>query len=151
MWRSAMIVAGCFGAVLLWTVCFGAAEARAQQAPTFAAVDVWVDSGDRAMAAWQVVVQYDADDAEIVGVEGGEPGVFRSAPYFDENGKTAGRMILGAFTLDEANAPSGRVRVARLHLMLTGDTPNLRVALQAAAGSDGGLIDGTAGYSHWGN
>ena len=80
----------------------------------FAAVDVYVEAGDRKLAAWQVEIATD-DRAAIVGVEGGEPSVYREPPTYDAKALQGGKIVLAAFTKDEA--PTGRVRVARLHLM----------------------------------
>jgi hypothetical protein len=88
-------------------------------AESFRAVDLWVDSGESRLAAYQVVVTYDKAAVEIVGVEGGATPGFESAPFFDEAGKNAGRIVLAAFTRD-AKAVAGRKRLGRLHLMVTG-------------------------------
>ncbi|HEU4339022.1 MAG TPA: hypothetical protein VFS19_03050 [Planctomycetota bacterium] len=99
----------------------------------FVAVDVYVEAGDRKLAAWQVEIGTD-DRAAIVGVEGGEPAVYRDPPTYDPAAVQGGRIILAALTTGDA--PSGRVRVARLHLM-----ESARVDLEGkvlAAGAPGG-------------
>lgn len=80
----------------------------------FVAVDVYLEAGEKKLAAWQVEVAT-GDRATIVGVEGGEPAAYREPPTFDPEALQGGKIILAAFTTKEA--PSGRVRVARLHLM----------------------------------
>jgi hypothetical protein len=80
----------------------------------FVAVDVYVEAGDRKLAAWQVEVAT-GDRATIVGVEGGEPAAYREPATYDPEALQGGKIVLAAFTTGDA--PSGRVRVARLHLM----------------------------------
>jgi hypothetical protein len=80
----------------------------------FVAVDVYVEAGDKKLAAWQVEIDTD-DRAAIVGVEGGEPAAYREPPTYDAAALQGGKIVLAAFT--KGDAPSGRVRVARLHLM----------------------------------
>jgi hypothetical protein len=77
----------------------------------FTAVDVYVDS-PKPLAAWQLEIR---TDATIVGVEGGEPKAYAEPPFYDPKALQGGRIVLAAFTL-EAAPPSGRIRVARLHL-----------------------------------
>jgi hypothetical protein len=95
----------------------------------FVAVDVYVEAGDRKLAAWQVEVAT-GERATIVGVEGGEPAAYREPPTYDPEAIHGGKIILAAFTT--ADAPSGRVRVARLHLMES-DMAKLEGKVVAAA------------------
>ena len=80
----------------------------------FVAVDVYVEAGERKLAAWQVEIGT-GDRAAVVGVEGGEPAAYREPPSYDPKALEGGKIVLAAFTTGDA--PSGRVRVARLHLM----------------------------------
>jgi hypothetical protein len=80
----------------------------------FVAVDVFVDAGNRKLAAWQVSIET-GDRAAIVGVEGGEPEAYREPATYDASALQGGKIVLAAFTTGDA--PTGRVRVARLHLM----------------------------------
>lgn len=104
--------------------------------PVFYPVDVYVDAGDRALAAWQFEFLYDAGTVRIVGVEGGdEP--FAEAPWYDPKGLDRGRIIIATFTTD-GNPPKGCVRVARLHLMSEGRADrDPAVHLILSAGPDG--------------
>ena len=77
-------------------------------------MEIWIDSGDRPLAAYQLELTYDRAAASLVGVEGGD-GPFSAPPYYDPRGLTAGRVVLAAFTTQEG-PPKGRVRVARVHL-----------------------------------
>jgi len=99
----------------------------------FVTVDVYVDVGEKKLAAWQVEIACD-ERATIAGVEGGEPIAFREPPTYDAKAMASGKIILAAFT--PGDAPSGRVRVARLHL-LESEKSNLEGKVAAAAGPGG--------------
>lgn len=101
----------------------------ARQEPKFVAYDVFIQTGDQALAAYQFELIGDASRAKIVGVEGGE-GPFAPAPYYDPAALQGGRIIIAAFTLDE-KPPAGKVRVARVHMHESAAveyTPGLMVA-----------------------
>lgn len=105
-----------------------AAFVAPQEEARFATLDIFVDAGARALAAWQIEVE---GPAEIVGVEGGEAVVWREAPQYDPEALAGGRLIVAAFTLEDA-PPAGTIRVARLHVMETGKG-EYTVRLMAAA------------------
>lgn len=102
---------------------------------SFTAVDVYVDS-PRPLAAWQIEIR---TAAEVVSIEGGEPKAYADAPFYDPKALQSGRLVLAAFTTDAA-PPSGRFRVARLHLRETG-TAELSSKLIAAAAPGGARMD----------
>ncbi len=105
-----------------------------QETARFRAIDVYIDPGSHALAAYQIELE---SDATIVGIEGGENRSFAEAPYYDPEALQGGRIILAAFTLDE-NLPRGRVRVARVHVMETGAAlyhPRLVAAAQPGGDS----------------
>ncbi len=103
----------------------------------FVAIDVYVDAGESGLAAWQVEVDA-GEGASIVGVEGGEDGPYAEPAYYDPAAlKEGGRIVLAAFTT-EANPPSGRVRVARLHFHETGAAPVTYRAEAVVAAAPGG-------------
>ncbi|CAG0991060.1 hypothetical protein PHYC_02300 [Phycisphaerales bacterium] len=109
----------------------------APPAPRFEYVDVYVDCGDKPLAAWQVELKAAAGKASIVGVEGGD-GVYSQAPYYDEQALQHERVIVGGLsTLAPEQLPSGRVRVARVHVMIEAEA-EFGVTVMAA-----GLADGT--------
>ena len=109
----------------------------------FRPVDVWVETGSQPLSAYQLEVHYNAATAYLVGVEGGD-GVFAEAPYYDPRGLTGGRIVLAAFTT-ESTAPSGRVRVARLHLAMKNakEWIPLESRLVLVAGPDAQPFDAT--------
>jgi hypothetical protein len=95
----------------------------------FEAVDVYVDSGDVPLAAYQIEVRADTESADarsrvkLVGVEGGEKGAFEEPPRYDPTVLRARgggeRIILAAYSLREnGQLPKGLTRVARLHVQV---------------------------------
>ncbi len=124
---------------LVLAVAFLAPGASRSDEPAvrFAAVDVFVDSGDATLVAWQVEISYDRAACALAGVEGGER-PFAREPYYDPKGLTAGRIVIADFT--QVGKPRrGRIRVARLHLELRGE-PKLSVRLVTAATHGGAKI-----------
>jgi hypothetical protein len=90
----------------------------------FRPVDIFLDSDDARLAAYQVEVRYDKSRVKIVGVEGAdadEAEGFNPPPYFDRKGTDAGRIVIAAFVTDDLLAPAGRTRVATLHLRVEGE------------------------------
>ncbi len=108
----------------------------------FAAYDVWIDSGSAPLAAWQVEVVAPAGSVKLVGVEGGDAGAFATPPYYDPRALAHGeRIVLAAFDTGSA-LPSGRTRVARLHVMVHGpDEPRFEARIVAAADAEGRALD----------
>ena len=90
----------------------------------FTALDVYLDS-DEPVAAWQFELGDRAGTMKVVGVERGEAPAFTRVPYYDraavETGQ-ADRVIVADYSLDGIDKlPSGHVRIATVHLMLSGD------------------------------
>jgi hypothetical protein len=101
----------------------------------FRIVDVFVDSSDRALAAYQVEIHATENSVRIVGIEGGEAAAFREPPYYDPKAIQGERVILAAFSTEPADRlPTGRTRVASLHLQVLGDVPpSYSIRLKTAA------------------
>ncbi len=138
------VVAALIGVVLAvggQTVARGqdAGEPGTQTAPRFAWVDISIDSGSVPLAAYQLELSSDAGKFEIVGIEGGEHAAFHEPPYYDPAALKAGRVILAAFSTDDA-LPTGRARVARVHVMLEDTAPHYAATLKIAATADGTTI-----------
>jgi len=117
----------------------------------FVPVDVYVDTGTKNLAAYQLEVI--AKDSKIVGLEGGEPAAFKNAPYYDPAALQAGgggeggggKIIVAAFSTAE-NLPNGLTRVARLHLMVNGPLdakglPQMTEKLTVATDAQGQPVD----------
>jgi hypothetical protein len=123
-------------------VCAAAAVSAAEPQIVFKAYDVYADTGEKALGAYQIEVTYGKDTVKIVGIEGGEPASFEEAPRYDPKGLQGGRIIIAAFTTDEESAPKGRARVARIHVSIEGDDAAQMVAkLMTAADAGGTKMD----------
>lgn len=103
----------------------------------FEAIDVIVDSGNEALGAYQFELDSVSDGVEIVGIEGGEHAAYADPPYYDPQAMNGNRVILAAFSTD-AKLPTGRSRVARIHVQLEGAAPkSYRFKLTATANDQG--------------
>jgi hypothetical protein len=109
----------------------------------FAAVDVYVDSGHQPLAAYQCELNAVRGGIKIVGIEGGEPAAFAEPPYYDPAAMMNDRVILAAFNTGK-QLPTGKSRIARVHVQISGDAePQYELKLEAAASSDGQRISAT--------
>ena len=110
----------------------------------FRAVDVIIDTGDAPLAAYQFELAAETGTIAIVGVEGGEHPAFAEPPYYDAAALQKNHIIIAAFST-QTDLPAGKVRVARVHVQVTGDTePEYVVVLRVAASPDGTHIPATA-------
>jgi hypothetical protein len=125
------------------------ATARAAQpamAPTegkrFMAVDIFIDPATRPLAAYQLEFTATGGEAKIVGIEGGNHAAFNQAPYYDPRAIQQERVVIAAFsTAKPGDLPSGRIRVATIHLQAGGSAPpELAAKLVTAATSKGRKI-----------
>jgi hypothetical protein len=116
--------------------------AREVQAPgataRYWAMDVIVDADGKRLAAYQLEMTDPTGRSKIVGVEGGEHSAYSEPPYCDPAAMAQeGRVILAAFSTGK-ELPSGKTRVARVHVRTTGDgAPQFQAKLVVAATSDG--------------
>ena len=111
------------------------AGASGSAAQRYQPVDVYIDSGDRPLAAYQVEVTVDGE-AMIVGVEGGDVAAFAAPPHYDPRALAGGRIIIADLDLGD-DLPQGRTRVATLHMRESGGPPQYHATVQAAGGADG--------------
>jgi hypothetical protein len=103
----------------------------------FAPVDIYLDSGSRPLAAYQFELKVTKGKVKIVGVEGGEHAAFQEAPYYDPAALMKDRIIIAAFNTGR-NLPTGRTRIARVHLQITGAAkPQYELELAVAADAHG--------------
>ena len=106
----------------------------------FAYADMYVDADDQPLAAYQVELKIGEGDARIVGIEGGDHPAFRDPPYYDPKALMQARVILAALSTGE-DLPTGRTRVARVHLRVAGDSePVYAAELHTAASATGAEI-----------
>ncbi len=117
----------------------GAANPSAPaQEPRFTHVDLYVDSGAAALHAWQLRLSDPSGRAKVVGVEGGQDPAWQHPPYHDPEALQRGEIVLAAYSLD--GGPSGRQRVARVHLAIDGAADvDFLLVLQTAASAEGAL------------
>jgi hypothetical protein len=111
----------------------------------FEAIDVYIDSGETGLAAYQVEVRAIGGDAKLVGVEGGPAGAYAAPPYYDpralHEGQLSERIVVAG--LGQGELPGGRIRVARLHTAVTGGA-EYRIRVQAAGDAQGTRIEAKA-------
>lgn len=131
--------------VALVCVVVGLGQAEKPKAGVkFVAVDVFVDSGAAALAAYQVDMKETRGNVAIVGIEGGEAGAYSGAPYYDPLAMQHERVILAGLSTAK-DLPTGRTRVARVHVQVTGDgKAQWACTLVTAGDRDGKRIAATA-------
>ncbi|MBN2505774.1 MAG: hypothetical protein JXQ71_03670 [Verrucomicrobia bacterium] len=117
---------------------------RPESAPAFRSMDLYFDVAGQALAAYQVEVVATRGRVRFVGIEGGEPPAFRSPPFYDPKALRGKRLILAAYHL-ETTPPTGRVRVATLHVQIaSGEPAQFAVNVHTAANAAGRRIPATA-------
>lgn len=116
-----------------------APEVADENAVRFEAVDIFLDSANQSLAAWQLELMSRTQDVEIVGIEGGDHPAFQNPPYYDPRAMKNNRVILGAFQVSNENGlPTGRQRVARVHVQVKGTGDRVWIGeLTTAANADG--------------
>ena len=108
----------------------------------FTYVDVYIDSRNEPLAAYQLELAAEKGDVKIVGIEGGEHAAFRAPPYYDPAAMSRDHVIIAAFNTGQ-DLPKGETRVARVHVQITGEQkPEYVLKLEVAASSEGQPISG---------
>ena len=116
---------------------------KADPSVRFVPVHVYLDCGGEALAAYQFELQATGPKTKIVGVEGGDHAAFRNPPYYDPAALMNNRIILAAFSTDET-LPTGKTRIATLHLQITGPgDPDFATELTVTADVHGQTIPAT--------
>ncbi len=106
----------------------------------FAPVHIYLDPGDKPLAAYQFELRAKTGQIKIVGVEGGEHPAFQEAPYYDPAALMNDRIIIAAFNTG-SDLPHGRTRIATIHLQILGDAePQYELKLIVAADKEGERI-----------
>ncbi len=108
----------------------------------FHAINIYIDSSSSPLAAYQVEFSVTNVPAKIVGIEGGSPKAFREPPFYDPKAMQGERVIIAAFSTEAPeHLPSGKTRVATIHIETAGETrPEFELKLQAAADPAGKRI-----------
>jgi hypothetical protein len=123
-----------------------AGEVGGTGAPRFEAFDIYVDSGAAPLAAYQVELKA-TGDVKAVGIEGGAAAAFSGAPYYDpaalHDGQVRERIVIAAFNIGD-DVPTGRTRVARVHVQVSGAEPEWSLKVQSAGTKDGSRIEAKA-------
>jgi hypothetical protein len=133
--------------LLLSLQAVSAGPQTAPRAVRFETVDVFVDTTDKSLAAYQLEFFAASGDVKIAGIEGGAHPGFATPPYYDPKAMQQDRVILAAFTTDDAALPVGKTRVATIHLQTLGtDPPDFEIRLQAAADAAGETITAQATF-----
>ena len=136
-------------ALMLVGVLAGAIGGAASQPPepaavSFGAVHVFVETDTEPLAAYQLELRATTGNVRIVGIEGSEHRVFAEPPYYDPAAMEGDRVIIAGFSTAPAEAlPSGRTRIATIHVQVTGEVqPEYDASLTVAATVDGRAIPG---------
>jgi hypothetical protein len=105
----------------------------------FTTIDIYLDADDHPLAAYQLDFNATAGQVQIVGIEGGDHPALSDPPHYDPKAIQQERIILAWFsTADPDQLPTGKTRIATIHLQITGDTePTYTLNLTAAADSQG--------------
>lgn len=105
----------------------------------FLAVDIFVDSKDQPLAAYQLEFSVTNSLGKIVGIEGGEHAAFAEPPFYDPKAMQRERVIIAAFSTQPADTlPTGSTRVATIHLqVIEKAVPEFVLKLHTAADAGG--------------
>lgn len=119
----------------------------------FQSIDLFVDSGTRPLAAYQLEFRATAGVVKIVGIEGGDHAAFAKPPVYDPRAMQHERVMLAAFnTAREVGLPKGKTRVATVHVQVSGDAkPEYAVTLTTAGTEGGGKIQAQVSMKEKGN
>ena len=148
---AAMVLVGLLGGGIL--ALQGQAQTTAAQqdeaATRFEAIHIDIDSGDVPLAAYQFELSAKQGEMKIVGIENGEHPAYPNPPYYDRqavNNGQADRIIIADFATAQADQlPTGKTRVATIHLQTRGEV-TFELVLQAAADPQGQKFQPTISY-----
>ena len=111
---------------------------------TFTTIELWLDTCEKPLAAYQLELAATEGDVRIVGIEGAAPdSIFAEPPYYDPAAMQNERIIIADFsTAPPEGLPVGRFRIATIHLQVVGDVePAFETKLAVAADADGAAIE----------
>jgi len=135
-WRSKLLLC-----LVLWVAAWPGWSHADGKKVRFAALDVHLESAEP-VAAWQFELSEAGGRMRVVGVENGDSPAFAKAPYYDRKAIRDGRadrIIVADFSLrPAAELPVGTVRIATVHVRLSGDSgPEYVLRLTAAGNAQG--------------
>ena len=126
---------------LLATAAFAQRGDDAPPGVRFEYIDVYVDSGDAPLAAYQFELTDSAGSIKIVGIEGGAHEAFATPPYYDPKALKNNRVIIAAFSTADA-LPADKTRVATVHVQVDVDViPEITINLAVAGDVQGNEIN----------
>ena len=126
---------------LLATAAFAQRGDDAPPGVRFEYIDVYVDSGDAPLAAYQFELTDSAESIKIVGIEGGEHEAFATPPYYDPKALKNNRVIIAAFSTADA-LPTDKTRVATVHVQVEVDViPKITINLAVVGDVEGSEIN----------
>ena len=138
--QTGVLVTLCLVAPLLGSIPAGRTSKAPEQRVRFALVHIYLDSGATPLAAYQFELKAKTGQIKIVGVEGGAHPAFHAAPYYDPAALMHDRIIIAAFSTG-ADLPTGRTRIAAIHLQILGDAePEYELKLAVAADMNGNKV-----------
>jgi hypothetical protein len=112
----------------------------------FGVVDIYIDSGEQGLAAYQFEFKLRKGDVQIVGIERGDDAGFHDPPYYDPAALTQQRILVGSFKT-AGELPTGNTRVARLHVRIGGpEKPDYELKLMVAGSVEGKPISARASF-----
>jgi len=135
---------------LLFVLLLAISTAAADDGVRFATLDVYLQSA-APLAAWQFELDERGGSMQVVGVEQGNSAAYPRPPYYDREAVRQGladRIVVADFSLaGRDRLPTGRVRLATIHLMLDRRVePQFVLALVAAADPDGRPLEATLSF-----
>lgn len=125
--------------ILLFGACLAA---HAADSIRFAVYDVYIDPQGEPLAAYQITLSAPGNEVKLVSIEGGEHQAFAEPPYHDPAAIQKSKVILAAFSTSPGSAlPRAIVRVASLHVQITGDgNPAFEVQIKKAGNAEAQMI-----------
>ena len=129
-------------AILLARPLPGQEPAESESAVAFRAIDLYLASSVKPLAAYQVELFARRGAVKFVGIEGGEHAAFSSPPFYDPKAMQRERVVLAAYNTGSADdVPKGKTRVATLHFQIPADEESqFVITVHAAATVDGKII-----------
>ena len=124
--------------LVLWAAAWPGSSRADEMKVRFAALDVHLEAA-QPVAAWQFELSEAGGRMRVVGVENGDSPAFAKAPYYDwkaVNDGRADRIIVADFTVrPPVELPAGKVRIATVHVRITGDSDPEYVLRLVTAGN----------------
>ena len=133
---------------LLTSAAYAQRDDDAPAAVRFEYIDVYIDSGEAPLAAYQFELTDAAGSIKIVGIEGGEHQAFATPPYYDPKAMKGDRAIIAALSTAD-DLPTGRTRVATVHVQVEVEViPEISINLTVAGDVQGNELDAEISFAY---